>query len=60
MSEQVRAWIYLVVTLILVLLLVLGIVSGEEVDRYLALIATALGGGTAALAAANTSRKTSD
>lgn len=57
MNEQVRGWVYLVSAIILIGLVIAGVVGDDEVDRYLAIVATALGGGNAALAAANTSRK---
>ena len=57
MSEQVRAWVYLIATIAIVILLIAGIVSNEDATVYLGMIAGAVGLGSAGLAAANTSRK---
>lgn len=57
MSQQVRAWVYLAATVILVGLLIAGVIGNDDVQMALGYVGTAIGLGAAGLATANTSTK---
>lgn len=57
MPEHVRAYLYRIATALIPLLVVLGVVAGDQAQLVLNVVAAVLGVGASGLAAANTTTK---
>lgn len=57
MPEHVRAYLYRVATATIPLLVVVGVVAGDQAQLVLNVVAAVLGVGASGLAAANTTTK---